>query len=327
VPARATDLRQPLSAAAPRIPSFMIVGTPRSGTTLVQRLACELAGVAVPPETHFFSLLARGLLRRSFPLAPAAVLDELRRFAALETSSGLAFDPAAAASRLSNGADRALDLFAAILAELAPGAAIIGEKTPNHLLWWRALTRAAAGLRFVVVVRDPRAVVASYRSAWGARDHVVLAERWRSDQDQAAGLLGAAGDAALLLRYEDVVARPDAARERLGAFVGAAPDPLRTGPAPPLALPWEIWKRRAATAVDPTRATAWRNVLGEREASDVIAIAGAGMERFGYAAPGPVSRAAARARIPPGAQRRRARFRLRRACKLQRNARLGRKLR
>lgn len=37
-------------------PAFLIVGTPRSGTTLVQRLASELPGVAIPPETHFFSL-------------------------------------------------------------------------------------------------------------------------------------------------------------------------------------------------------------------------------------------------------------------------------
>ena len=34
--------------------SFLMVGTPRSGTTLLQRLACELPGVGMPPETHFF---------------------------------------------------------------------------------------------------------------------------------------------------------------------------------------------------------------------------------------------------------------------------------
>lgn len=306
----------------------MIVGTPRSGTTLVQRLACELAGVAVPPETHFFSLLAPGLLRRrEFPLAPRAVIEELRRFAALKTSSDLALDPSAAAARLPHGANRALDLFAAILAELAPGAAIIGEKTPNHLLWWRPLAHAAADLRFVVVVRDPRGVVASYRTAWGARDHAVVAERWRSDQEQASALLRAAGpQRALLLRYEDVVVRPGEARERLGALVGSAPG-ARERPGPPLALDWEVWKRGAAADIDPTRATAWRDVLGGREAADVAAIAGAGMQRFGYAAPGRISRAAARARLPPRVQRGRARFRVRRGWKLRRNARLGRRLR
>jgi hypothetical protein len=331
-------------APAPPVPSFLIVGTPRSGTTLVQRLACELPGVDVPPETHFFSLLAPALLdRRSFPLPPAAVLEEFERFAALRTSCGLEFDPRAGAERLPLGADRPLDLFAAIVSELAQDAAIVGEKTPNHLLWWRPLVRAAPRLRWVVVVRDPRAVVASYRESWGARDHVVLAERWRSDQREAAALLDELGPAqALLLRYEDVVDRPAEARDALAAFVGAArgsgdrPDapapvarPAETsmqGAATPIALPWETWKRGAIAPTDAGRKSAWRGVLSSSEAAAVAAIAGAGMERFGYRAPPRLARAARAALIAPGAQRHRARFRLRRALKLRRNARLGRRL-
>ena len=34
---------------------FLIVGTPRSGTTLVQRLVSELRGVRVPPRDPFLS--------------------------------------------------------------------------------------------------------------------------------------------------------------------------------------------------------------------------------------------------------------------------------
>ena len=36
--------------------SFLVVGTARSGTTLVQRLCCELPRVWVPGETHFWSM-------------------------------------------------------------------------------------------------------------------------------------------------------------------------------------------------------------------------------------------------------------------------------
>jgi hypothetical protein len=315
-------------ASPSRVPSFLIVGTPRSGTTLVQRLACELPGVEVPPETHFFSLLAPALLeRRPFPMRPAAVFDELERFAALQTSRDLAFDPHAAAARLRLGADSVLDLFAAVVAELAPGAAIVGEKTPNHLLWWRPLARAAPWLRWVVVVRDPRAVVASYRATWGARDHVVLAERWRSDQRQVAALLEELGPAgAMLLRYEDVVDRPAQARDRLAAFVGLEPDSGERAEITRIALPWEIWKHGAAGPIDAARKSAWRGELSGAEASAVAAIAGAGMERFGYPAPRPLARAARVALLTPVAQRRRARFRLRRALKLRRNARLGRGL-
>jgi len=55
-----------------RGPDFLIVGSARSGTTLVQRLACELPGVAMPPETHFFDIF----LRRLLPVAPQILADE-----------------------------------------------------------------------------------------------------------------------------------------------------------------------------------------------------------------------------------------------------------
>jgi hypothetical protein len=308
-------------------PSFLIVGTPRSGTTLVQRLCCELGGVAVPAETHFFSLLAPGLLRRPLPLGAEGVGRELRRFAGLSTSRTLPLDLEAAAERAGAPAG-ALDLFAAIVETLAPGAGILGEKTPNHLLWWRPLRRAAPELRWVLVVRDPRAVVASYRTAWGARDHVVLADRWRADQREGIRLLRAIPpDGALLVRYEDVVASPRRARGRLGDFLGVTPaQPPEPVPAGRLALPSEPWKARAAGPIDPRRASAWRELLTPREAADVVAIAGGTMRRFGYAAPGAGPRLVGRARIAPAAQRRRMRFRRRRAVKRCRNAWLGRRL-
>jgi hypothetical protein len=310
-----------------RFPSFLIVGTPRSGTTLVQRLACEVDGVVVPPETHFFSLLAPALLRRRFPLDPLGVRAELERFAALSTSRGLDFDVAAAAARLPDGCGRPLDLFAAIVTQLAPGAALAGEKTPNHLLWWRPLARAAPALRWIVVVRDPRAVVASYRPAWGARDHVVLAQRWRADQREAMALLAAAGPRrALLLRYEDVVVAPGAVRDRLAAFLGAAAAPPAARAAPALALSWEHWKGSAAGPVDPGRRAAWRGVLSREEAATVAAIAGAVMARLGYRAPPRAERVARTAALPPADHRRRLRFRFRRRVKLVRNAWLGRRL-
>jgi hypothetical protein len=308
-------------------PAFLIVGTPRSGTTLVQRLCRELPGVGVPPETHFFSQLAPWLLRRPLPLDDDAVREALARFAALTTSRDLALDPAAVMERLPQGGAGALDLFGAIVAALAPGAEVLGEKTPNHLLWWRPVARALPGPRWNVVVRDPRAVVASYRTAWGARDHVVLAARWRSDQREAARLLDALPRSALLLRFEEVVAFPEHARARVARFLGVAVSaPVPVTQSSGLGAPWEVWKARAAGAIDPSRARTWEDVLSPREASDVVAIAGDAMPRFGYPAPARAARVAGRARIGPSARWRRARFRRRRILKQRRIARLGTRL-
>jgi hypothetical protein len=93
-----------------------------------------------------------------------------------------------------------------------------------------------------------------------------------------------------------------------------------------LGAPWETWKARATGPIDPARANAWRDVLSRRESADVVAIAGDLMLRFGYPAPGRAARLLERARIPPSAQRRRVRFRCRRARKRHRTAALGTRL-
>lgn len=293
---------------------FLIVGTPRSGTTLVQRLACELPGVAVPPETHFFSLfLPRLLADRSFPLDESEVDDEVERFKSLKTSRGLELSTAALKAHLDLPCASPLDLFAALVKALSPGASCYGEKTPNHLLWWRPLSAALPHLRFIAVVRDPRSVVASYRATWGTEHYLVTAERWSADQRAVLDMLEALGDErALLLRYEDVVADPDRIPSQLASFLGVADGRARRHPSV-LHLPWETWKRRALEPVEPTRVEAWNEALSDAEAYRVASVCRDTMTAFGYPALGK--------RFVGDDLYQRGRFRLRRAAKARRIAR------
>jgi hypothetical protein len=262
---------------------FMIVGTPRSGTTLVQRMACELPGVRVPPETHFFRSFLPGLLRRRvLPLERADIVQELETFLALDTSRGLELEPEAVAERLEGRCATVSELFGALVRELAGAGRLYGEKTPSHLRWWALLTRWMPELRLVFVVRDPRAVVASYFAAWGHRPHAVVAERWAIDQQQVALAERSLDDAGyLVLRYEDVVLDPDASRRRLADFLGASCE--RAATSAPLSLPWETWKAGVEQPLRQDRADAWRATLPARVWKDVEAITGGEMVRFGYA--------------------------------------------
>ena len=274
-------------------PDFLIVGTPRSGTTLAQRLAGELEGVRIPHETHFFRLFAPALARRqSFPLTRDALLEELRAFAALETSRGLRFSAEATARRLNGRVETMLDLFGAIVRELAGEAQLYGEKTPSHLRWWRELSNGLPKLRTIAVVRDPRAVVASYFAAWGHRPHAVIAERWALDQREVAAARRVLGDGrCLVVRYEEIVAAPDVWRRRLSEFLGVPPTPGPRG-GETLALPWETWKARAGTPITTDRVDRWREALPADIAADVTSIARREMALFGYAAPAPPKRLA-----------------------------------
>ncbi|HEY6796554.1 MAG TPA: sulfotransferase [Kineosporiaceae bacterium] len=278
--------------------SFLLVGTPRSGTTLLQRLCCELPGVAMPPETHFLQLFAPDLLTRvRFPLGPDEVVHELARFGTLPTSTGLDPDPDRVLALLGGRCDHLLDLFAAVVVALCPGAGSAvryGEKTPEHLLWWRAVTTARPRTRIVGVVRDPRSVAASHRAVpWGTQDAAELAEEWALDQAHlrlAARALGPGR--CLVLRYEDVVTDPGAARARLAAFLEAAPPVDGPGPAGPgapvggrpghIVHDWEWWKARALQPVTATRLHLWREALPAGDVATVERVAGRQMAAFGY---------------------------------------------
>jgi len=161
------------------------------------------------------------------------------------------------------------------------------------LLWWRPLARAAPWLRFVAVVRDPRAVVASNLATpwsadqrlpdWGDQLHLAFAVHWSVVQRRTLAMTEMLGrERCLVLRYEDVVADPATARARIGQFVGT-PASTEPGAAPAGIVPeWEPWKRDALGPVDSARAGKWREELDAGRAGQVAAVCRSEMRRFGY---------------------------------------------
>ena len=279
----------PTVADGARKIGFLIVGTPRSGTTLVQRLVSELPGVRVPPETHFFPHFGLDLIRRrTFPLDDSGIHEEVGRFLALKTSRGLDLAPAKVATDLGGRCSSGLDLFQAIVRSLAGPAEMYGEKTPNHLLWWRPLSSALPGLRLIAVVRDPRAVTSSYASApFGMDSPAALAESWVADQREVLAASGALGDRrCVIVRYEDVVDHPEHALETLREFLdrprsaddGRAASRTR----PSILMPWETWKANALGPVVKNRVEAWRTELSSRDIATVTTICRSQMRAFGY---------------------------------------------
>ncbi len=269
-------------------PHFLIVGSPRSGTTLVQRLASELPGVRVPPETHFFPLFYYRYLRHcEFPLREREIRCVTEEYLRLPVSRGLELSLSRLIEDLGGEASCAWDLFSCIVRQLAGDAALIGEKTPNHLRWWMPIHRASPALKFVAVVRDPRAVVASAKKApFGLDSAPLLAASWRQDYyelERARAVLGS--DRLLILRYESVVAEPNTAREQIGAFLGVNGQhvPIEDQKSVELFPSWETnWKAMALGPVDTSRATAWRDSLTAREQRQVDAVVGGTMRDAGY---------------------------------------------
>lgn len=272
--------------------SFLIVGTSRSGTTLVQRLCAELPGVWVPAETHYWGLADRARYRFGFPLRgsdrSAMVNWAVKELD--EKSLGVSAGDILRETRIRDRRIGLFHVFESMVAAMSPPAAVLGEKTPGHIAYWEHLTQAQPHLKLVAVVRDPRAVYRSHLGVpWGERDPHSLAERWllhqRSIQD-AQRILGP--ERCLVARYEDIVSGISAYQKRLASFLDVPyqPLPLDDGLVAryPLFAERESWKAGAMGAVTTDRVATWKGELTEVDRAVIEHTCGDVMADFGYEA-------------------------------------------
>ena len=105
------------------------------------------------------------------------------------------------------------------------------EKSPVNLVRTRLLQQLFPRAQFVLVLRHPQAVAAAV-AKWVDRPAGALVDHWIEAHRVVAGDLPFL-HAALVLRYEDLVARPDAVRRALAAFLSVPPEgaaePVRDG--------------------------------------------------------------------------------------------------
>jgi hypothetical protein len=217
----------------------------------------------------------------------------VRAYAEADYAEGLQVDVDALVADLGGTSRRPFDLFDALVRQLAGPAPVWGEKTPGHLVWWRPIGEGAPWMRFVAVVRDPRAVVASNLEMpwrhdrtlppWGDDMHLAFAYLWSFFQGQTRAMAQHLGpQRCLVLRYEDIVGDPDTTRLRLADFlglpVGDSPASAPTG----IVLPSESWKARALGPVAGDRVAAWQDQLDPRRAAEVALVCRNAMASFGY---------------------------------------------
>lgn len=187
------DAFQNAPPARPTDAPIFVVGSGRSGTTLMRSLLSAHPRIAIAPETHYLKQAARdagskGDLTRGRPRN----LDAFwRTYAASTRFADLGVDPercralmheappaAALPGEVSPGEVSPDEpptyraVFHALLAAYAErtGAARVGEKTPSHVRHIGRLLEWFPEARIVVMRRDPRAVLASkMRNPWVTR--------------------------------------------------------------------------------------------------------------------------------------------------------------
>lgn len=282
-----------------------LVGSPRSGTTLLRLMLDAHPDLAIPPETWFLTqgrhLQGRGeALREQF-------FQMIVTFPASAPAWGDFQIPAAEFRRR--------------LAEIRPftvadgfrlfyrmyagrfGKSRWGDKTPLYSHHLRYIEELLPEARFVHIIRDGRDAAVSLRERWFSPGHDigVQAAYWR-DNILAARREGAACRHYLEVRFEDLIRDAEAVLRRICAFVDLdfRPEMLRYYERAPLRLEEHQARHKADGGVlvsreerlrqqahtlrspDPAKIGLWREALTEEEARRFEAVAGSVLAACGY---------------------------------------------
>lgn len=306
-------------SAAELVGPVFLVGCPRSGTTLLQQMLDAHPALAIAPETFFVRrfLKTRDTFEHDWQSGGRdRLLSAWRR---APEFAEMALDDAAIAASVEPASD-VVDAFARLLSRFAQasGARMVGEKTPNHLLYMRSLEQAFPGARFIHILRDPRAVVDSWRHVpWSNGTPAADAEVWRKYMQAAREKPPRDRRRLLTVRYEALVLDPAAQLRRVCDFLGLPFDDAmlrhHTRSHTTVNALREPWKAAALAPISTASIDAWSEQVDGTTLCAIEAVTWFEMRRLAYEPLTPAWRVWPRALHRAAARRLRARCRERRA--------------
>lgn len=272
---------------------FLVLGQPRSGTTLVAQCLNGHPDLVVPDETDVVVPLAFLVDRIADPTVgrdlAATLVSRSRRFA----GSFGEYLTAERAEEVVRAAPWNLNgLLGALYAAVAEagGARLGGDKSPNDLKFVRILLTAelfGPNLPVIHVVRDVRDVMVSFRDlGWSQGLPEGLARQWNANNLLVAGAVPRQGSPYLRVRYEDVVADPEREVRRMCELLGVDWDPVMIDDEHryrQFAAHQEIGQHaRTFEPISTARVGTHRHTFDAETLARVDALAREGLEHFGY---------------------------------------------
>lgn len=283
-------------------------GPPRSGTELMRQILNRITSVHIAPETHIFGdLLARLNCGPHATLEGEELQKAINYFRALEEvpygqheaflSSGIGQTKFLE----STDAPTVASLYEAYCRRSAymaglPSPIVWGDKTPRHVFAIDFILEHFPNSRFLVMVRDPRAVVLSYRdwqNRWFEGKDLDTAQQTRISEEElrarrsyhpitiallwrAAARAGCAAaarypDQVRLVRFEDIIHDPEKEVRAICHWLGLSFDEaaLHVGH-----LNSSFVGRRDAAGFDRISLVRWQTGLNDSEKWMIERLAG-----------------------------------------------------
>ena len=267
----------------------VVLGCPRSGTTLLQLAVHAHPRMSMPPETWLLVDGYRSRLQFG-DLSERAGRERVADWVlARRKTRDLGLDAAELRQRILAAPPTLGSCLGTVLAAYAErfGKPRWGDKRPGYFRDVPVILRLFPDAQLIHMVRDGRDCVASLkRMPWWRHGSTEAAASWVHAMqlgDRWSGRLG--NDTWHTLQYEHLVARPEAELRRLCAFLGEDFDPamLRTDEAAQVAVPrHKTWHAHTAQPIDAARVSSFRTGLDPREVALVETVGARWLRRYGY---------------------------------------------
>ena len=278
-----------------RNPYVFVVGCPRSGTTLLQRMLDSHPRLAVANDTHFIPKAVK-----DYPPAvdPALTRDLVQRVRDYRRFSRLGLSDEAVA-RAAAGAGSYADFVSALYDRFGRlrGKPLAGEKTPDYVKQLPLLHGLFPRARFVHIFRDGRDVALSTldwshegkgpaRYDLWRREPVAVCALWWSLQAGSGRRDGSKLGPSVYheVCYEDLVAEPERSLRAILGFLDLpfAPEVLRFNEGKVRQDPGLSAKHAWLSPTPGLRD--WRSEMAVRDVELFEALAGALLSELGYEA-------------------------------------------
>jgi hypothetical protein len=213
------------------ISPVFIVGSGRSGNTLLRAILVSHPRIAIPPESYVIPRVIWNFQLgswRNWTWIVEMVTSAFGRHPGFENWD-IDLEPARSRSVALAGRDRTLDrildcIYGHYSSAWFPEADLWGDKTPMNTFYLPWIDAVFPTARYLHMIRDGRDVVASYVNAGLQADIQTACDRWNASIQLATGFGRTNPERYMEVRYEGLVTEMATTVGRVCEFLSIEPD-------------------------------------------------------------------------------------------------------
>ena len=272
---------------------FFIIGSGRSGNTLLRSILSGNSDISIPPESYRIPFAIKKfhiLNNRDWEDIVSQVLKEFEDCKEFYTWE---IDITDVQKRLENIADSKKtlsnifdELFCTYTEKHSPGSKIWGDKTPMNTLYLDWIGTVFPRSKFIHIIRDGRDVASSYLKMERYDTILEAANRWINSIESAQSFGSKIKENYIEIRYEELVTKPEEVIKDTCDFLDIDYDSKMLDHTKQVKKLGDTDKEHHSNLSKPISSDSvgkWRNNLSESDQESITKLLHKHLQRLGYA--------------------------------------------